>query len=101
LQKIKAGRILQYKGILSATVCRMTRAHWVYRTGDDVLCYFARDGCSLVKRGLEVNVIDNMAVAFKSVICKEWRFPTTAENVRTVLCFDSFIRFIKVIHLYQ
>jgi hypothetical protein len=38
LQKIKAVRILQYKGILSATVCRMTRAHWVYRTGDDVLC---------------------------------------------------------------
>jgi len=40
LQKIKAVRILQYKGILSATVCRMTRAHWVYRTGDDVLCWF-------------------------------------------------------------
>jgi hypothetical protein len=59
---------------------------------------FARDGCSLVKRGLEINVIDNMAVAFKSVICKQWRFPTTAENVRTVLWFDSFIRFIKVIH---
>jgi len=31
---------------------------------------FARDGYSLVKRGLEVNVIDNMAVAFKRVICK-------------------------------
>jgi len=38
LQKIKAARILQYKGILSATVCSMTRAHWVYPTGDDVLC---------------------------------------------------------------
>ena len=62
---------------------------------------FARDGCSLVKRGLEVNVIDNMAVAFKSVMCKHWRFPTRAENVITVSCVDSFDSFIKVIHLYK
>jgi hypothetical protein len=45
---------------------------------------FARDGYSIVKRGLEVNVIDNMAIAFKPVVCKQWRLPTTADNVRTV-----------------
>jgi len=31
---------------------------------------FARDGYDLVKRGLQVNVIDNMAVASKQVVCK-------------------------------
>jgi len=56
---------------------------------------FARDGYSLVKRGLEVNVIDNMAVAFKLVVCKQWMLPITAESVRTVSCFDRFLRFIK------
>jgi hypothetical protein len=62
---------------------------------------FARNGYSLIKRGLEVNVIDNMAVAFKPAVCKQWRLPTTAVNVRTVSCFDQFLRFIKVIHPYQ
>jgi len=62
---------------------------------------FAHDGYNLVKRGLQVNVIDNMAVAFKQVVCKQWMLPTTAESVRTVSCFDRFLRFIKNIHPYQ
>jgi len=62
---------------------------------------FARNGYSLVKRGLEVNVIDNMAVAFKPVVCKQWRLPTAAANVRTVWRFDRILRFIKVIRPYQ